>query len=106
MPDEGFYIEYKSNTTKLSKDIWETISAFENEMGGIIFLGIDQKVLENGNVELDILGVDGIHQMLDDFWSSIDEIISYSTITQDDVKVIDVKEKKIIEIHVKSAPDF
>lgn len=105
LPDEGFQIEYKSNTKKLSKDIWETISAFENGMGGIIFLGIDQKVLKDGNTQSKILGVDGEHQMLDDFWSSIDEIISYSTIRQDDIHVIELGDKKIIEIHVNSAPD-
>ena len=36
---EGQHLEFKLSTSGLSKDIWETVSAFSNEGGGIILLG-------------------------------------------------------------------
>jgi len=41
---EGSTIEYKLCKSELSKDIWETISAFSNEGGGVILLGILSKL--------------------------------------------------------------
>lgn len=105
LPDEGKKIEYKKNTSKLSRDIWETISAFENCDGGIIILGIDQEFDSKGNTINHILGVTGVHQILDDFWSTLDETISYSTISNNDVNIFNIENKHLIEISVKSAPD-
>ena len=38
-------IEAKKCETKLSNDVWESVSAFGNTSGGLILLGLDQ---ENG----------------------------------------------------------
>ena len=35
--------EAKKCQTKLSKDVWESVSAFANTEGGILFLGLDEE---------------------------------------------------------------
>ena len=40
---EGSDIEYKLSKSRLSKDLWETVSAFSNEGGGFILLGYEKK---------------------------------------------------------------
>lgn len=39
---ESSTIEYKLSKSELSRDIWETISAYSNEGGGLILLGYEK----------------------------------------------------------------
>lgn len=102
LPIENEHREYKQNTKGLTKDLWETISAFENTDGGTIILGVTE--IEK-NSKFGITGVTDPQNTLDIFWSSIDDIISYKTIQNDDVKIVKINEATVIEIHVDSAPD-
>ena len=63
---EGPKLEYKLSSKKLSKDIWETVSAFSNSGGGIILLGFKNI---NGNYISE--GVENPEQILDDFTSTV-----------------------------------
>lgn len=105
LPDENEIIEYKTAGNKLPKDIWETVSSFENTIGGIIVLGV-KEIRKSGHVSYEICGVKHPHEIIEQFWSNIDEIMSYNTLSNDDVKLIELNQKtSIIEIHVKEAID-
>ncbi|KRN98734.1 helix-turn-helix domain-containing protein [Companilactobacillus kimchiensis] len=103
LPNENEHLEYKSNQSKLSKDLWETISAFENTDGGLLILGVDE-VTKNGIKSFIPLGINNTQQVLDDFWSTIGNTINYSTIKNDDVKCINLEDDiSLIEITVHEA---
>ena len=40
MGSDDFSVEVKESATTLSRDVWETVSAFANTAGGIIVLGV------------------------------------------------------------------
>lgn len=103
LPNENEHLEYKSNKSKLSKDIWETISSFENTDGGLIILGVNETI-KNNKKAFTPAGINNSQQILDDFWSTIDNVISYSTIKNDDINCIQLEDNStIIEIHVNEA---
>lgn len=85
--NENEHLEYKSNKARLSKDIWETISSFENTDGGLIILGVEETE-KNGEKIFESVGIKNEQKVMDDFWSTIDEKISYSTVTNKDVTLI------------------
>lgn len=103
LPSEDEHIEYKKNKQKLTKDLWETVCAFENTDGGTIILGITEVKQEKKRFK--ITGVQDPQMVLEDFWSTIKNVISFNMIKNEDIKVNDIKGKKIIEIKVKEAPD-
>lgn len=104
MPDENENIEYKTAGNKLPKDIWETVSSFKNTSGGLIVLGI-KEVRNAGHVKYEIGGVKHPHEIQEQFWSNVDKIISYNTLFNEDVKIIEIGQKSIIEIRIQEALD-
>lgn len=105
LPDENQYIEYKKNSTKLSRDVWESIAAFANTEGGIVVLGVNECKGIDQTSQFIISGVSNPHKILDEFWSSIDEILSVNTVKNNDVKVIAVDQNTVIEITVPEAKE-
>lgn len=104
LPDESSKIEYKKNLNNLSNDIWETVSAFENTEGGVIVLGITEKK-KNNVTSFKVTGVNDAHKVVDEFWSAVNnDVVSYPTVQNDDVHVLDIDDKKIIEISIPEAP--
>lgn len=103
IPIENEHREYKKAKNSFPKDAWESISAFENTDGGSIFLGI----VENEKHTFHAEGVNDYQQILDDFWSAIsNDILSFSTIGNDNIKVTNLKNgKAVIEIKIAEAPD-
>ena len=45
MGSDDLNVEVKESATTLSRDVWETVSAFANTAGGIIVLGVSAQVL-------------------------------------------------------------
>ncbi|WEV51238.1 putative DNA binding domain-containing protein [Lactobacillus sp. ESL0731] len=103
LPQEDEHLEYKKSKNAFPKDAWETISAFENTDGGFLVLGVE----ELANHEFKISGVNDTTKVLDDFWSNITNKnkINYSTIKNNDIKIIPIANKKIIEITIRQADD-
>lgn len=105
LPDENEFIEYKTTGNKLPKDIWETVSSFENTAGGLIVLGIKEE-RKSGHVAYKISGVKHPHEILEQFWSNLDKIISYNNLSNSDVKIVSLdKNIDVIEIHISEAID-
>ena len=105
LPDENEKIEYKASFNKLSDDIWETISAFENTSGGILVLGIQEKD-SSGNTINYPKGVKDSQKILEQFWSNIDQKMSFNTIRNDDIIQIHVENNRtIIQITIHQATD-
>lgn len=103
LPHEDEHIEYKMSSNSFPKEAWKSISAFENTDGGILVLGIEELAKHKFSVS----GVKDNQKILDEFFANVNnsQKISYSTITNQDVNVVDVKGKKLIEISVRQAPD-
>lgn len=43
MGSDDLSVEVKESATALSRDVWETVSAFANTAGGIIVLGVSER---------------------------------------------------------------
>lgn len=43
MGSDDLNVEVKESATTLSRDVWETVSAFANTAGGIIVLGVSER---------------------------------------------------------------
>lgn len=65
---EGFTIEYKKNESKLSSDVFETVSSFSNRYGGHILLGVIE-IEKDGRKIGKVSGVDKdrVYDMKRDF---------------------------------------
>lgn len=81
---ENREIEFKESKNKLPKSIWETYSAMSNTNGGYIILGVKENKPENLYT---IEGVENPHNILSDFWNSINnkEKVNYMSIIFENV---------------------
>ena len=96
---EGEHIEFKLSTSALSKDIWETVSAFSNEGGGIILLGY--KKLGDRYVPV---GIKDPPKILDDFTSTVSQKFNFCPVVS--ANIVEDEGKPIIIIEVKEAPRY
>jgi len=94
---EGSTIEYKLCKSELSKDLWETISAFSNEGGGLILLGYEKI----GDKYVPV-SVKNPSKTLDDFTSLVGQKFNYCPIIR--AEILEDESKPIIIIDVKEAP--
>jgi len=94
---EGSIIEYKLCKSELSKDLWETISAYSNEGGGVILLGYEKIRDKYAPV-----GIENPSKMLDDFTSLVGQKFNYPPIIK--AEILEDQDKPIIIIDVKEAP--
>ncbi|HCU8965356.1 TPA: putative DNA binding domain-containing protein [Staphylococcus aureus] len=105
MHRESKYIEYKKSRKGLSNDIWSTYSAFANTEGGTIYLGIEEKKIEDKKVFVSV-GVEDPEKMIEDFWNALygRSKVSQNILSNKDVKIVNIENKACIEIHVPEAP--
>ena len=96
---ESHKLEYKLCKSELSKGLWETISAFSNEDGGLILLGYEGK--DEGYIPE---GVKNPSKLLDEFTSNIGEKFNFCPFVKPEVMRDDSKD--IIVIEVKEAPVY
>ena len=96
---EGPKQEYKLSKTKLSKDIWETVSAFSNTEGGTIFLGFAEEKGKFASV-----GVDNPGKILEDFSSTLPQKFNFCPVVKPQIH--NVQNKNIITIEVEEAPKY
>jgi len=104
---ESFDIECKlaqgrDGKGALSKDVWETYSAFANAQGGDIFLGI--KELKDQTFEL--AGIEKPQKVIDELWTCLNnsQKVSGNILRERWVKVFTIDGKNVIQIHVPQAP--
>lgn len=96
---ESHYIEYKLCESGLSKDIWETVSAFSNEGGGLILLGYRE--IKNKYIAV---GVKNPSKILDDFTSTIAQKFNFCPVVI--ANIMEDEGKFVIIIEVKEAPRY
>jgi len=96
---ESSTIEYKLCKLKLSKDLWETVSAFSNTHDGLILLGYER--IKDRYVPV---GVKNPSQVLDDFSSLVGQKFNYCPLVRADI--LEDEGKTVILIEVKEAPVY
>lgn len=84
-----------------SKTLWETYSAFANTNGGTILLGVKETKEHNFEVH----GIQNTQKVLDEFWTALEnrQTISKNITKDEDVQIITIEEKDIIQIYVPRA---
>ncbi len=91
----------KDKKGSLPTSMWESYSAFANSSGGDIFLGV--KELTNGS--FDVAGIKKTQKVLDELWTGLNnrQKVSANILREKWVKVIDIKDKSIIHLHIPRA---
>lgn len=69
---ERVTLECKKAKSEMPKSIWQTFSAFANTIGGMILLGVDEKMQEKDiQKRYQIIGVDEPRKIVTDFWNTL-----------------------------------
>lgn len=91
----------KDGKGQLPKDFWATYSALANTRGGVVLLGV--KEIKQGQFEL--VGVNNAEQVVTDLFNTLDSIekTSINLLTHDDVQILHLSNKKLIQINVRPA---
>lgn len=99
---ENINIEFKRSSSNLSKDIWETYSAFANTNGGYIVLGINEINPHKYVIE----GVKNPDKVLEDLFNtaSNSDKVSRNLLSNKNVLVEEKDGCSIIVIHIEELP--
>lgn len=102
IPDEYFEIEYKSGKDGFPKELWKTYSAFANTNTGIIVIGVSEK---KGTFTIEGLSDEQITKYQKNFWDDCNNpnTISKNILKNEDVKVVEIKNRKLLVIRVPFA---
>ncbi len=102
---ERLTLEAKLAKSELPKSVWETYSAFANTIGGTILLGVNEQLKEpNPTKRFSIQGVENPQKLMTDFWNTLNSNkVSVNILTDADVELLEVENKKIIVIYVPQA---
>lgn len=98
---ENNRIEAKKATGGLPKSIWETYSAFANTLGGVILLGVE----EYPDKSLHPVDLSDTDWMLSDLHEGLSDpaVVSANILSEEDIQVQTVEDKRIIVITVPRA---
>lgn len=102
---ERINLECKAAKSDIPKSVWETYSAFANTAGGYILLGIEENLKETDlGKRFTIRGVGNAERMRTDFWNTVNsEKVSCNILRDDDVRVIETEEGRVLYIEVPQA---
>ncbi len=98
---EDSHTEFKESGRKIPDSLYETYSSFSNTSGGIIYLGIKEgkyneiSGLVNPEEQKKVL-IFSLHSK---------NKVSYCGISDEDIEILDINNKKIIRFIVKEAPN-
>lgn len=97
---EGLNVEMKESSNKVPDSFYETYSSFSNTNGGTIYLGIKEGKTNT------IIGVKNPFEQKKNLIAALHskEKISYCSLKEDDIQILDVLDKKILKINVREAP--
>lgn len=98
---EREWLEYKEAKNDIPKTMWETYSAFANQSGGFIILGVSEKE------ELHISGVNKAEQIQELIFtqSRSKEKVSAALLSDRNVRCFTIKDKQVIVIYVPRAEE-
>ncbi len=104
---EDIHTEYKTAKNKIPSAMWETMSAFANTDGGIIYLGVKEIKKKDALSEFVINGVQNSNEMKTELLNQLKNKnkISYPVVSEEEIRVISENGVEIIEISVPRA-DF
>ncbi|MDD3993516.1 MAG: putative DNA binding domain-containing protein [Desulfobacteraceae bacterium] len=85
---------------RLPKDFWPTYSAFANTQGGVILLGVREK-----DRKFSLFGISEPRRVVRDLFNTMNnsQKVSISLLRDQDVTVIEIEGRKIIQIEVPTA---
>ena len=104
MPAESSHIEHKESKSDLSKDIWESYSAFANTKGGYIYLGVRESAKEtNPDKRFYVIGVDDADKQVHDLVTTLNnpQRISHNVVKDEDIEILNYGNKRVIRIFVR-----
>jgi len=104
MPAESSHIEHKESKSDLSKDIWESYSAFANTKGGYIYLGVRESAKEtNSEKRFYVVGVDDADKLVHDLVTTLNnpQRVSHNVVKDEDIEILNYGNKRIIRFFVR-----
>ncbi len=98
---ENNRLEAKKALGGLPESLWETVSAFANTRGGVIFLGVE----EYPDHSLHPIDLPDPQRLVDEFWQIIQDPRRFSSciLKKKDVQIIELEGKHIVRIFVPHA---
>lgn len=99
---ESHNVEFKKSSARLSKDIWETYSAFANTNGGYIVLGVEEPTPHN----FTIVGVDNSQKLIDDLYNTAanKDKVNRNLLNNKNVVEENIDGKSVIIIQIEELP--
>ena len=102
---ERISFECKKCENKLPRSIWKTYSSFANTIGGIVLLGISERLEESDfDKRFEIIGVNNPNKLKKELFDTLNSNkVNRNILTDDDVEIIDYEGHCLLSITVPQA---